>query len=330
MRSNKAVIFSALFIILLLSASLGLILGGKTLSVSQIVNALSAGNTHDIVSTIVLKIRLPRVLLAVVVGAGLAASGCILQGILRNPLAGPYTLGISGGAALGVSLGVLMGLGTVMSPVSAAFGALLSVSLVYFASSRRYFSAHSLILSGVILNFLFSSMILLLFALVRPDELQSIMQWLLGDLSSTDTLLIKISSLITIAGLALLYILARDVDILTLGEEKATHLGVDANRTIKFVFIIASLVAGACVASSGIIGFVGIVIPHFMRRLMGPAHRPLIVASSLAGAIFLILSDPLARTIIYPMELPVGVVTGIVGGVIFLLFILKGKEWAIF
>jgi len=152
----------------------------------------------------------------------------------------------------------------------------------------------------------------------------------MGDLSNAETELTTIVAGFTIVGIAILLLFSREIDILTLGEEKATYLGVDSANTIRIIFITASLITGACVASSGIIGFVGLIIPHFIRKWGGPKHFSLIIFSSLAGAIFLCISDTFARTIIYPVELPVGVITGIFGGIFFLVFLLKSKNWGVF
>jgi iron complex transport system permease protein len=279
---------------------------------------------------VVWQIRIPRIILGMLAGAGLAAAGCVLQGILRNPLADPYTLGISGGAALGAAVAITLGIGAVGLPLSAFIGAMISVALVYAVASRKLFSTTALVLGGVILSFLFSALVTLVFSIARPEKAQSAMLWLMGDLSGTAPGVLWTAGALIVIGLAAAASFGREIDALTLGEEKASYLGADPDRTLKILFVIVSLVTGACVAVSGIIGFVGLLVPHFMRRFAGTRHTTLIPASALAGAAFLCLADALARTVIYPVELPVGVITGIIGGAVFLYFLARTKEWEIF
>ena len=331
---RKILLFSLLIIILFLSFCLSLMFGASSLPMEKVFDAFFFPRDSGIHQTIVWQVRFPRILLSLFVGAGLAACGCVFQGMLRNPLADPYTLGVSGGAALGATLGIIFGLGSPLGkfslPCCAFFGAFISISLVYLVAQRRHFSVPTLILGGVILSFLFSSCVLLIFAISKAQDVHSAILWLMGDLSSASTSLIKIVICFILAGIVLLFIFSRDLNLLTLGEEKATHLGLETDLVKKLLFIIASLITGACVSASGIIGFVGLIVPHFMRRFTGPDHQILIPASILGGAIFLALCDTLARTIIAPLELPVGVITGILGGLFFLIFLFRSKRWEIF
>jgi iron complex transport system permease protein len=180
------------------------------------------------------------------------------------------------------------------------------------------------------MSFLFSSLVLLILAISRSEKVHSAILWLMGDLSSTANSLILTMPLIIFLGISILAIFGRDIDLLTLGEEKATHLGLDINNVKKIIFVVTSFITAICVSYAGIIGFVGLIIPHFMRFLFGPKHRINIITSALGGASFLILSDTTARTIIRPVELPVGVVTGILGGIFFLSILIKSKRWEIF
>lgn len=318
---KRTFLFFLLIVGLFISFFISLTFGGGKVSLDL---------KPEIIHTILWQIRFPRIILSILVGAGLATSGCIFQAILRNPLAEPYTLGISGGAAFGASLGIILKIGTFGLPVCAFLGALLSVFLIYLVASRKFFSIPSLILGGVILSFVFSSLVLLIFALSQTQEIHSTLLWLMGDLSGADFSLIKPAAILILGGILFSLVFNREIDILTLGEEKATHLGVDAQKTLKLLFLISSLITGSCVAVSGIIGFVGLIIPHFIRHFTGPTHRILIPASCFGGAIFLCLADTLARSVIYPIELPVGVITGILGGAVFLFFLLRSKEWKIF
>ena len=331
MNNKKCIgIFSLLILMLLASFAVASLAGGSELKAEKAVYYLFHPNGSGIERDIIWKIRLPRVILGMLVGAGLACCGAVFQGLLRNPLAEPYTLGVSGGAALGVSLGVMFGISGVYIPVFAFCGSALSILLVYGIACRKRFSNPTLILGGVIMSFLFSSLVFFIFSVSRAEDVHGIILWLMGDLSSTSAPLIKIVSFFILPAIGLLFFFSRDINILTLGDEKAFHLGVNSKQVKKIIFIIASFITGACVAASGIIGFVGLIVPHFMRKIVGVNHRLLLPASVLAGAIFLVLCDAAARVIIRPLELPVGVITGILGGVFFLSFLLKVKHWDIF
>ncbi|MHB9155459.1 MAG: FecCD family ABC transporter permease [Endomicrobiales bacterium] len=313
---------------LVLGMLLSLLFGGSALTVPEVFRGLLHPHAHDTAATILWNLRLPRVVLGMLVGMGLAASGCVFQGMLRNPLADPYTLGISGGAAFGTTLGIVTGfaaLGALFLPLSAFLGTLLTIALVYAASSRKSFSLSTLILSGVILGFLFSALVLLIFSLTDAQKLQSTILWLMGDLSSADPAMLKIAAFCIVPGILLISLFGRELNILTLGDEKASLLGVETQTVKKALFIVSSFVAAACVAASGIIGFVGLVIPHAARRFVGSDHQVLIPASALAGGLFLVLCDAVARAVAAPLELPVGVVTGLIGGVFFVVFILKSS-----
>jgi iron complex transport system permease protein len=278
------------------------------------------GGTH---LSIILDIRLPRVLLGVAVGGGLSLSGVVLQGLFRNPLVEPYTLGVSGGAALGVAVSSVLGLSRLSGPYGiplAGFaGALCAIFLLQALSSKRgILSVQGLLLVGVMLSFICSSLVLLIMSISRLEDLHGILFWIIGSLGETDWFLVKLALAAMITGLVLSYFFCFDLNALSLGEEEALHLGINVERTKKMLFILTSLLTGLCVSLAGAIGFVGLVVPHFLRLIVGPDHRILLVSSFLAGAVFLIMSDTLARTVALPIELPVGVVTGIVGGVLFI------------
>lgn len=331
---KRVFLFSFLFILLCISFFFSFMVGGSRLTCAEAFYALSHPHSLGVPQTIVWQIRFPRILLDLLIGAGLAACGCVFQGMLRNPLADPYTLGISGAAALGVTLGIAFGLGSSLGefslPACAFLGALLCISLVYLVAQRRRFSVPTLTLAGVILSFVFSACVMFIFAVSESQDVHSAILWLMGDLSWASSVLTKVVACFVISGIGLLLLFSRDLNLLTLGEEKAAHLGLEAELVKKLLFIITSLITGACVAASGIIGFVGLIVPHFMRRFTGADHQLLIPASILGGAIFLTLCDTLARSIIAPLELPVGVITGIFGGVFFLIFLFRSKRWEIF
>jgi iron complex transport system permease protein len=279
-------------------------------------------------SIILLDIRLPRIILGFAVGSSLSIAGVILQGMFRNPLVEPYTLGISGGAALGVCLNIVFrayeSLGTLSLPLFGFIGAILVILLVYFLSmKKRILRIQGLLLTGVMISFISSSLIMLIMALSRKEDIHGIIFWIMGSLEEPHWFLVKTVLCISILGIIGAYFFSCDLNALLLGEEEALHLGINIERTKKLLFILSSLLTGCSVAVAGIIGFVGLVVPHFMRMFVGGDHRILLITSALTGSIFLILCDTLARTIITPLELPVGVVTGIIGGVVFIYFLSK-------
>jgi iron complex transport system permease protein len=287
------------------------------------------GTDNDTESKIIYEVRLPRILGALLVGLGLAVAGAVLQAVLRNPLAEPYTLGISGGAVLGVAICLVvpfLAAAMFSLPIMAFLGALASVAMVYLITSRHRFSASSLILAGVVLSFICFALVLFIFSVSKPTEIQSVLFFLMGSFATMDYLIIKIIAGPLLAGVVILVFFSRDIDVLTLGDEKASYLGIAPHRVRAFLFIITSLITGCCVAVAGMVGFVGLMMPHIMRTLVGPRSRDLFIASALSGAIFLIISDTLARTIIAPSEVPVGVITGIVGGVFFIGMLINAKN----
>lgn len=273
--------------------------------------------------SILFDIRLPRIILGFAVGGALSLAGVILQGMFRNPLIEPYTLGISGGAALGVCLNMVFGLhlisGIATLPLSGFVGAILVVLLVYSLSIRSgILRTQGLLLTGVMVSFVSSSLILLIMAVSRVEDLHGIVFWIMGSLEEPNWSLIRLSVVVSIAGLFVSYLFCLDLNAFSLGEEEALHLGVNIERSKRMLFVLASVLAGCSVSVAGIIGFVGLVVPHFARLCVGGDHRILLIVSFLCGAGFLIFCDTLARTIIAPLELPVGVITGILGGVLFL------------
>lgn len=272
--------------------------------------------------SILFDIRLPRILLGFAIGGALSLAGVILQGMFRNPLVEPYTLGISGGAALGVCLNIVLRLGDKLSalslPLSGFLGAVMVVLLVYGLSTRKgIIKVQGLLLTGVMISFISSSLIMFIMAVSRTEDLHGIVFWIMGSLEEPNWFLIKAALLVSILGLIISYLFCFDLNALSLGEEEALHLGINTERTKRLLFIIASLLTGCSVSVAGIIGFVGLVVPHFVRIFVGSDHRILLVSSFLCGAGFLIFCDTLARTLISPMELPVGVISGILGGSLF-------------
>ena len=320
---------AGLLILLIASVLLSLSVGEINLSIADIVGILQQGN-ESMEYTILSQIRFPRVLLGIAVGGALSLSGILLQGVYRNPLVEPYTLGISGGASLGVAFAIVFGLhqlvGSFVLPVAGFAGAFLIIFLVYTISSRSgRINIQSMLLTGVMISFIASSSMMLLMATTSSENLHGIIFWIMGSLDEPDMSLIYITLTMAFASLVTAYFFVQPLNALRLGEEKAKHLGINTDTTIKLLFLLASLLAGVCVAVAGVIGFVGLIIPHLMRMLVGSDYRILLVSSFLSGSIFLVLSDVIARTIISPNELPIGVITGIVGGIVFLLMMSRSS-----
>ena len=217
------------------------------------------------------------------------------------------------------SAGILLVLGLLWF-----IGAVVVVLAVYSLSTREgILKIQGLLLTGVMISFIASSLIMLMMALSRTEDLQGIVFWIMGSLEEPKWSLIKLALVVALGGLVASYFLSERLNALALGEEEARHLGIDTDTTKRYLFILASLVTGCCVAISGIIGFVGLAVPHFVRMVVGQDHRILLISAFLSGAIFLVISDTIARTIITPLELPVGVVTGIIGGIIFVYALTK-------
>lgn len=319
---------SGLIFLLIISVIISLSAGEVKISWSQLPEILS--NKDSLEYTVLSKIRIPRLILAISVGGALSLSGAILQGIYRNPLVEPYTLGISGGAALGIAIAIVFGIHTIgyfVLPVFGFAGAIITLFLVYFLSIRKSgLSINSMLLIGVMVSFVASSAIMFLMSITTTDNIQSIVFWVMGSLDESNVLLIRIAFYSAVSGLVLTYFFAQPLNALRLGEVKAKHLGINTNVTIKLLFFVASLLTGVAVSVAGVIGFVGLVIPHLIRLIIGNDYRIIIGSSFLGGAIFLILSDTVARTIISPNELPIGVITGFIGGLVFIVVLSRSKS----
>lgn len=328
-RYIKWIIFTAVILLLLLvSVVISLSAGEVKISLFHLSEILA--DKTSIGYVVLTKIRIPRLVLAASVGGALSLSGAVLQGIYRNPLVEPYTLGISGGAALGVAIAIVFGLNTVTFlalPVFGFTGAVITLFLVYFLSSRRAgLNINSMLLIGVMISFVSSSAMMFLMSITTTDNVQSIVFWVMGSLDESNNLLIKIALYSAISGLIISYFFAQPLNALRLGNTKARHLGINTNLTIRILFFLASLLTGVAVAVAGVIGFVGLVIPHIIRLIIGNDYRILLLGSFIGGAIFLILSDTIARTIISPNELPIGVITGFAGGLVFIVVLSRSKS----
>ena len=291
------------------------------------VAALFVGPVSNPSWTIIWEIRFPRVVLAVIVGFGLAGAGAVLQGVLRNPLADPFILGTSGAATTGVILASILGFQHYSILYFLALGfALASIFLVYrIAYVDGKAPIQTIILAGVIVG-LFCNAVVFIFFSIYYQESFSILYYLLGTLTEGDMTRVAISGTIIAAGLTTTWFMSRELNILTQGESNAFHLGVEVETAKKLLFVIASAMVAGAVAVAGMIGFVGLVVPHMMRMIVGPDHRVLIPASALGGAIFLIIADTLARTLLPPLEIPVGALTALVGSPYFVYLLRKKRH----
>jgi iron complex transport system permease protein len=285
------------------------------------------------------QIRLPRVLLAGLIGGVLAVVGASLQALLRNALADPYVLGVSSGAALGAVVGGLvsqtvygMSGGTSGGASWLLFlwafgGSLLTLLLLYrIASVHGVLPVQTLLLAGVVINAIFSALVLFAVAMVEPTRLFGLLSWLMGSIGSADYRIVGLLFVYSLVGVLLLMSQAEQLNLLTLGDESAKSLGVEPERVKRLVFITTALLTGAVVSLSGMIGFIGMMVPHMVRLLIGPDHRRLLPAAAVAGALFLILADLLARSLLAPTELPVGVITALSGGPFFLYLLWQRRQ----
>ena len=274
--------------------------------------------------------RLPRTLAGALVGATLASAGVVLQGLLRNPLATPFTLGVSSGAALGAMLAITFGsgiawLGVGLAPLASFIGSLAAVAVVYFLATARHrgLSTNVLLLAGVTMNAFFSALILFVQYFADFAETFRILRWLMGDLDISSYQPLVTALPLVLLSFAVFAWLARPLNLLSLGPDAAESRGLDVTNAQRAAFISASLATGAAVSVGGPVGFVGIIVPHLVRLLVGADHRIVLPASALFGAAFLIGCDALARVVMPPMELPVGVITALIGGPFFLWLLVR-------
>ena len=323
MKSNQlrwTIYLVVLLIVVLAAITLSLSVGEISIPFKQLPQIFSEKDSMEY--GVLFYIRIPRTLLGFAVGGSLSLAGAILQGIYRNPLVEPYTLGISGGASLGVTFVLVAGLHLthiLILPIAGFIGAFTTIFLVYTLSIRNSeLNVNRMLLIGVMISFIASSAMLFFMSVTTAENIQSIVFWIMGSLNEPNKFLIYTSLFFSVLGLAVSYLYVVPLNALRLGAVRAKHLGVKTDRSIKVVFITASVITGISVSVSGVIGFVGLIIPHLVRSIIGTDYRVLLLASFLGGGVFLILSDVLARTIIAPNELPIGVITGMLGGVIFI------------
>ncbi|MEH7073208.1 FecCD family ABC transporter permease [Neobacillus drentensis] len=338
--NNKSSAYLIAGIFLVLSILLGISIGSVSVPILTIIKIIGAKlfgvislkDIDPMYSSIVLNIRLPRVILSGLVGASLAIAGAAFQGLLRNPLADPYTLGVSSGASVGAVLTLFFQLtipfiGSFTLPLLSILFSIFTIFLVLTFASKieRSMRVETIILTGIIFSSFLGAIISLMIALTG-DELRQIIGWLLGSVSMRGWEYIKIIIPFFIIGTGILTYNAKELNAMSFGEERAQHLGVNVQKRKLIILIAGSILTGAAVAVSGTIGFVGLVIPHLSRLLWGPDHRHLLPLSIITGSGFLILADLISRTIIAPTELPIGVITALVGAPVFAIILLQRKR----
>ncbi|MFB0519959.1 MAG: FecCD family ABC transporter permease [Desulfatiglandales bacterium] len=316
-----------LLVIILISLSLG----PARISLKDVLAWVTGYKSVDRTAWMILfKIRLPRILLAGLVGFALSLGGVVFQALLRNPLAEPFILGVSSGAAVGAIIGIVFGLGFSLGvPLLSFMGALFTILLVMGIGSRYGgLESSALLLTGVIVNAFFTAVIMFFIATTSDSRLHSMLFWLYGDLSQSRYVQLSISLPLILLVSGIIYLFSRHLNLIVGGEDSALQMGVEVELLKWISFLGISLMTGMVVSFSGIIGFVGLIVPHLMRMLLGPDHRLLIPASALGGAVFLIAADTVARTILSPSELPVGVITAFLGAPFFI-YLLKqrGSRW---
>jgi len=278
---------------------------------------------------IFVKVRLPRIMLAAIVGAALACSGVVFQALLRNPLADPYILGISSGAGLGAVIAVLSGFNWTLwgrQPIAlfAFVGALGTVWLVWFISGLTgKFHVTGLLLAGVVVNAFLSAVIMFLTSVAKSQQIYATIFWLMGNMTEEDFFVLWMGAGCILAGILALFNISPQLNVLSFGEDDARSIGVNTTRTHTIAFAVAAFLTAIAVSLSGLVGFVGLIVPHAVRLVFGPDHRQLFPLSSIVGAIFLVVADTIARIIVAPAQLPVGVVTAIIGGPFFLVLLVK-------
>ena len=314
-------------LVLLLLASLASLLlasaiGSVPLSIAEWLAAI--GDPHSHHGELVWQLRMPRAFSAWVVGCLLAMSGCLMQVLLRNPLADPYVLGVSGGAAFATLLGMVVGVAAALLPWLAMLGALASILIVFaLARGSGPWSGTRLLLTGVVTASGWAALISLALSLSPDASLRSMLFWLMGDLSYASlpawSLLVLVLSFLLSLGLA------RSLNVLAMGETTARLLGETTRQMLWLVYLLASVLTATAVSIAGSVGFVGLIVPHLMRLLVGSDHRILIPAATLFGGAFLVLSDTLARSVLAPRQLPVGVITALLGVPLFLLLLNRAR-----
>jgi len=340
-KSNSHSLHIVMFIVLSLVLCLALLVflsfGTAEISFRETIRIISGGIfsrtfSEDINQShiyILWQVRMPRVIISILVGMALAAAGTVFQAIFRNPMSDPFILGISSGAAFGVALGAVTGFMVLIPgiwglPISAFVGAIIATLLIYFLSGKMQTSTSSLLLSGIAMNFFLSSLMSMLLYFNR-DRIENIIFWSMGSFSSANWDKCLIGLPIILLGILSLFYFRRELDLLLIGDESARTMGLSLKRVRIILLIISTLITAAAVSISGIIGFVGLIIPHIIRMIVGPKHRVMLPYAILAGGFFTLCADTFARSILPSSEIPVGIITSLAGAPFFI-YLLRNKR----
>lgn len=325
-----SLIIIGLVVALFVSIVISLSIGAVNISFSEIISILFGGGSRAH-QQIILDLRLPRIALAALVGASLAVAGATMQGLFRNPMASPSVIGISSGAAFGATLAIVLGVswisGSLAIPAMAFIFSFIALFIVYTISRTRngYVPVETLLLAGIAVGALFSALVSTM-QYFAGEKLASVVFWLMGGLNQATWDQVMITFPAVILGCGVILALSRDLNAMMVGEEQAGNLGINVNKTRIVLLLAASLVTAMAVSFAGVIGFVGLIIPHVVRILVGPDHRILLPCSIIGGALFMIWTDTVARTIISPAELPVGIITSILGAPFFIYLLMSRKK----
>ncbi len=335
-QSKQVLVFIILICMLLVSLLLATMYGGVNVPMKEAVKVLLSllpfvqFDYDPMYETILVQIRFARVVVAGLVGAALAISGVVMQSVFRNPMADPGIIGVSSGGAFGGVVAIYFGLATIHSlfiPLMGFVMALLTLFFVYMISTNHgRTSMLTLLLTGIAVSSFLSACTSLLISFSNAGVMLQIVQWLMGDLNGRDWGHVQILLIPVLVSICLFLYYANDLDIFLLGEEQAQNMGISVQRTRNILLIVASLVTGISVALTGAIGFVGLIVPHMIRMIIGPTHRYLLLASALGGATFLIVADLISRLVIRPAEIQIGIITAFFGAPFFIYLILKNKK----
>lgn len=306
-----------------------------SLCVGEIDNMLSklfsvGGETLTETDILILReIRIPRVMMAVGVGALLSMSGLVMQSVFRNPLVEPYTMGLSGGAVLGVAIAFMLGISSAVGNIGvtlmAMLGAFLTMGIILLLRRVLHYDVNKMLLSGVMISFATSSVTVLLMSLTTRENMSQIVMWNMGSLDITTKEMSYIVVIISVVMIVVLSFLGNEMNVLMVGESMARHVGVRIDIVVPLLFVLATVMAAVSVSFVGVVAFVGMIVPHVVRHIFGYDHRVITAVTAIIGAIFMLMCDIVARVVIYPQEIPTGVMCGIVGGVMFIYLTAKNK-----
>ena len=325
MGVKKRIYFGTAFSLLVFTMILSISAGAVKIPLQEILNIFLGGGSETS-RTIILNLRLPRAIESAIVGMGLSVVGTFFQGLLRNPMADPYVLGVSSGAAFGATIAIILGFGIFGLSFMAFITSLMTVFFVYTISKTgTRVSMTTMLLAGIAIS-AFMSAIISLMMLLNHDEFSRIVFWTMGGFSLINWNHVAYSTPVILIGSFVMYVFSRDVNAILTGEEVAEHLGVNTELVKKIILITGSLVTATAVSVGGIIGFVGLIVPHISRLIVGPDNRILVPFSAISGAIFLTFADLLARVILKPIEIPIGIITAAFGGPFFLYLLIESKQ----